>query len=532
MFKKLEVQIDEIKSLNEALKLETEIDVLEGVKDAHFNEQTKVLSVEFDDNLISQDKIFEKIKELGFKIQRIFSLKPSLQEYVYYVKGMHCASCEILIEQELLKIKNIKSVDASTNKGLVRVLYQGEKPKIQMLNEIFKSYGYTFFEKPIKIEKNNSFKNIILPALFVITLFFILSNTPLFNFVNISSTSSLPTFFLLGLFAGFSTCGALVGGLLLSFAKQWHEIYSKESTFFQRFTPYLLFNAARLFSLSLLGGIGGLIGAKVQFSLGFYATLVVFISLLMAILGLQMLGIRYFQRFNLELPPLFFKKFYREKELKGKWTPLLLGASTSFVPCGFTLTAQMIAFLSGSFWQGAAIMFFFTLGTTVNLLIVGFSSVKFLEKTHLADRFLKIAGALVLFFAFYNINSQLNVLGLPSLSDIKPSSLFQLISKEKLFSEKDLPPLVNGKQTIRMKVSRVGFEPNYFRVRAGIPVKWEIENVGASGCTNAIVARDFFSDEIRLSPGTITVKEFTPQKRGKYKFSCWMGMIFGTIEVI
>jgi len=37
---------------------------------------------------------------------------------------------------------------------------------------------------------------------------------------------------------------------------------------------------------------------------------------------------------------------------------------------------------------------------------------------------------------------------------------------------------------------------------------------------------------IPLSPGKISVKEFTPQKVGRYKFSCWMGMVSGTIKVI
>jgi len=65
-------------------------------------------------------------------------------------------------------------------------------------------------------------------------------------------------------------------------------------------------------------------------------------------------------------------------------------------------------------------MLFFAIGTLPVLLVIGFSSVKFTKKPHTANRFLKIAGVLVLFFAVFNINSQLNVLGWKSLSDIKP----------------------------------------------------------------------------------------------------------------
>jgi sulfite exporter TauE/SafE/copper chaperone CopZ/plastocyanin len=532
MMKKLEIQILGIESFNDKLKLETEIDVLEGVKDSRANERTGTLVVEFDDNLISKEEIFEKIKELGYKIKEISLPKASLEEFVYYVKGMHCASCELLIERELLKIKNIRSVEASVSKGTVRIVYQGERPKIQRLNSIFKKYGYTFFEKPINLEKTNYFTNVLLPAVLVIFLFFALKNSPLASLVNVTSSSSLPTFFFFGLFAGFSTCAALVGGLLLSLAKQWGQIYAREEKFLTKLQPYLLFNLGRILSFALLGGIIGLVGAKIKFSLGFTAILILLVSLLMVALGLQMLGVKYFQKFQITLPRFITRKIADEKNFQGKFMPILLGAFTFFLPCGFTLTAQSLALISGSFWQGAAIMFFFALGTAVGLLAIGFSSVKFLEKPHLSEKFLKVAGTLVLFFAFYNFNAQLNVLGLPSLSDLKLDSFAQAISQKNSFNDKDLPPIVNGKQIIKMKASRYGYEPNYFKVRVGIPVRWEIEDVGTSGCTNAIVAKGLFPDEIPLTPGKVSVKEFTPTRPGKYKFSCWMGMVSGIIEVV
>jgi len=252
----------------------------------------------------------------------------------------------------------------------------------------------------------------------------------------------------------------------------------------------------------------------------------------MVALGLQMLGVKYFQKFQITLPRFITRKIADEKNFQGKFMPILFGAFTFFLPCGFTLTAQSLALISGSFWQGAAIMFFFALGTAVGLLAIGFSSVKFLEKPHLSEKFLKVAGTLVLFFAFYNFNAQLNVLGLPSLSDLKLDSFAQTIYQKNSFNDKDLPPIVNGKQIIKMKASRYGYEPNYFKVRVGIPVRWEIEDVGTSGCTNAIVAKGLFPDEIPLTPGKVSVKEFTPTRPGKYKFSCWMGMVSGIIEVV
>jgi len=533
MFKKLKIQIIGIQSINDKVRIETEIDVLEGIKNIEVNEKTGGTEIEFDNELIPQEIILEKIKELGYKIKEGSSPIPAPQEHLYYVSGMHCASCEVLIEKKLLEIKNIKSVEASVNNGTVRIVYEGRKPEIKKINQIFKKEGYLFFEEQIKKDTGNRLLTIIGSAFLVIVLFFLLKNSRFAGLVNVSSNSSLPTFFFLGLIAGISSCAALVGGLLLSMAKQWSEIYGKSnSTSLEKFHPYLLFNFGRLLSYGVLGGVIGAIGAKIRFSLGFTALLITLVSFLMIFLGLQMLGVRYFRRFQITMPKFITRKITDETKFQGKLMPFLMGALTFFLPCGFTLTSQSLALISGSFWQGAGIMFFFALGTAPGLLAIGLSSVKFLEKPHLSDKFLKVAGILVSFFALYNINAQLNLLGLPSLSDIKFNYASQVNSQKNSLDEKDLPPIINGKQVIKMKASSYGYEPNYFKVRAGVPVRWEIKDVGTSGCTNAIISKGLFPDEIPLTPGQTSVKEFTPTKAGKYKFSCWMGMVSGIIEVV
>jgi len=113
-------------------------------------------------------------------------------------------------------------------------------------------------------------------------------------------------------------------------------------------------------------------------------------------------------------------------------------------------------------------------------------------------------------------------LGLKSLSDIS----FNYPKPQEKYITFD------NKQIIKMKAYIYNYDPNYFKVKDGIPVRWEIEDEGASGCTCALIAKGLFSDEILINPGEIVVKEFTPIKPGKYKFSCWMGMVSGIIEVV
>ena len=532
MLRKIEFQINNIQSQNDKILIETEIDVLEGVKDVDVNEKSGVVLIEFDDSKISRSKVLKTIQELGFRVlEETKEESLAAGEHTYFVKGMHCASCELLIEKKLSALKEIKSVEASADKGRVFVVYKGGRPSTDRLNKFFRKENYLFFDQPVGTagEKEESdFFTIAGTALFVIIGFFIIKNSGLAGLINVNSTSSLPMFFLLGLLAGVSSCAALVGGLILSMSKQWNDLYPGENSKSKKIQPHLMFNIGRIVSYAFLGGIIGAIGSKFQISLTFTSVLIVVVSVMMFFLALQMLGVKAFRKFQFTVPKFITRRIADETKFQGKYMPFLMGALTFFLPCGFTITAQGLALISGNPIQGALIMLFFALGTTPVLLTIGLSSVKFSQKPHLANKFLKVAGVLVLFFALYNINAQLNVLGFSSLSDIKLNSNQQTTNDNK----EGLPPIVNGKQVIKMEASASGYKPNYFKVKAGIPVKWEINDVGTSGCTNAVISQGLFQGAINLSRGQTSIKEFTPTKIGKYKFSCWMGMISGTIEVV
>ncbi len=459
------------------------------------------------------------------------------KEHIYYVEGMHCASCEILIEKRLLEIKNIESVEASTAKGAVLIEYEDGRPTLEKLNGIFKKEGYIFSDQ--SGETINGFK----PKEFFITLgigsliiisFIGLNKLGLSGLINVSSKSSLPMFFVFGLLAGISSCAALVGGLILSMSKQWGELYSDADSTWKKIQPHLIFNAGRLISYGVLGTALGAVGSKLNFSLKFGPILVIAVSIMMIFLAFQMFGFKKFRKFQFTMPKFITRFIADESNFKGRYMPLLMGAFTFFLPCGFTITAQGLALISGSAVQGGLIMFLFALGTLPMLLTIGLSSVKFSQKPHLSEKFLKVAGILVLFFAFYNINFQLNILGVSSLSDLDINSgrLSSGTKNNSAQSEEGLPPIVNGKQILKMDASSRGYSPSYLKVKVGIPVRWEITDKGTSGCTNAIISKNLFEGEISLTPGQTSIKEFTPKKPGKYKFSCWMGMVSGIIEVV
>lgn len=459
-----------------------------------------------------------------------------MKEYIYYVKGMHCASCEILIEKKLLTaVADIKSVESSFNKGEVVIECQNKKPSIEALNKIFKDNHYIFSDcqtSEINEAREADIWEVIIIAGAFIVGFVILNKLGFVSLINLDSKSSLFAVFTFGILAGLSTCAALVGGIVLSMSKQWSELYDAGNTsFLTRIQPHLLFNAGRIISYGLFGVILGILGNKLQFSLKTGPIVIIVVSIIMILLALQMLGLKAFRKFQFSMPKLVTRYVARESNFKGRYMPFLLGAATVLLPCGFTLTAQGLALISGSAIKGGLIMLFFALGTAPMLLAIGVSSTQIAAKKHLSAKFLKVACVLVLFFAFFNINSQLNVLGISNFNEILTALVRTQNNNNSNDENNGFPPIVSGEQLIKMDASASGYNPNYFKVQVGVPVKWEVTDAGTSGCTNAIISKGLFSDAISLTPGQTSIKEFTPIKVGKYKFSCWMGMISGVIEV-
>lgn len=456
----------------------------------------------------------------------------SLLEVTYYVQGMHCASCELIVERRLLELKEVLAVDASLNRREVRIKCVGGTPSVQDLNRLFKEEGYTLSEHPLPERASDSLSiqkilGVGGVALLLLAALYTVNRMGLSGLTVVDSSSSLPLFFVFGLLAGLSSCAALVGGIVLSMTKQWSGLYSNNESFWVRLQPNLLFNLGRLVSYSVFGAALGMIGGVFRVSEAFSSALVVLVSIAMIILALQMLGVRTPARFQPTMPRSMLRYVADESNFKGRFLPFLMGAFTFFLPCGFTLTTQGLAVASGTPIQGALVMFFFALGTSPSLLTIGIASMELSKKPHLSQLLSRVAGILVLFFAFSNINAQFNALGLTSLSDLYARAVTGSPA-----AGEGLAPIVGGKQLLTMDALAYGYEPAYFKVRSGVPVRWEIADRGFSGCTNAIVSRGLFEGQVDLLSGGTTIKEFTPENPGAYKFSCWMGMASGVIEVI
>jgi cation transport ATPase len=230
-----------------------------------------------------------------------------IKEHIYHVTGTHCASCELIIERRLLKLDSIKSIEASTTKEEITIEYAGERPTTKKLTELFKKEGYVFSEisptsnasskKQLINFKPKEFFIILSIGLLIILAFIGLNETGLSALINVSATSSLPTFFVFGLIAGISSCAALVGGIILSMSQQWNQLYKTDDSTWKKIQPHLIFNAGRLIAYGFFGALLGALGNQLNFSLKLGPIFVIVVSIMMILLALQMIGIRALKKF-------------------------------------------------------------------------------------------------------------------------------------------------------------------------------------------------------------------------------------------
>lgn len=455
------------------------------------------------------------------------------KEAKLYVNGMHCASCEILIEKKLLSFDHIKSVDASIKDGTVNITYDTNNGlKLSALQKAIAEFDYTLSKKKkkhkntplissqgdeihINPDKAKKWAKTILVAALIIATLFIIEKAQIGKYISIDKNTSLPAFFMLGIAAGVSSCAALIGGLLLSMTKKWNEQYIDKSPA-QKRKPHILFHSGRILAFTFFGGILGAIGERISLdSPIIFSILILIVSLVMGILALQMLDIRWAEKLRFTAPKSITRKI-TQNDTDNRFGPFILGAGTFLLPCGFTLLAQSAALASGSWISGALILLLFSLGTFPTLAIISSAGVMFNKKPHLTAAFNRVAGLLIILFVLYNINGQLNVLGLKSISDIIPTKT----------NKESVEQIAFDGEFQEMHITAAGFDyipTSETTLKAGAPTRLIVESQDVQGCAAFMAARGLFNGYVELKNGE-NIVEFVP-KKGTYKLTCTMGMV-------
>lgn len=433
-----------------------------------------------------------------------------------HVQGMTCVSCEVIITDELTQVEGVNKVSVCHKKQIAKVHYHHDNVDPQALLTIIENLGYQASFEPITKKKEKASLSQWLYALLIVLGFYIVYRylrwIGVFDWINIDPTNvTYGASFLIGLVASLSSCLAVVGAVVISFGAKYK---SKGGYFESNVKPHLLFHVGRLATFFVLGGILGLIGSWFSINTTFMGWFTLVIALVLVWLGLNILGfVPSLSSVGVRMPRKATAVWNRLKNSEHHMAPVLLGAFTFFLPCGFTQSMQLFAISSGNFWIGAMTMLFFGLGTAPVLLGVGVASSGF--KNAKAIAFKKAMGFVVIVFALYTASAGFAMAGI----DV---SFFDKTIEEQTVVQ-------GGVQTVVMNVDRYGYNPNTIRVKSGIPVRWVINAQELNGCSGEIIM-PAINLRKQLVQGE-NIVEFTPTGQGTIPFSCWMGMIRGKFIV-
>lgn len=448
----------------------------------------------------------------------------SHEKLTLHIAGMHCRSCEILIEQNISKVSGVESVHSNFKHGTAEVYFRGKRPNAVDLETAVRNAGYrlgvgkkaSFFSRNFR-----DYYELMVAAALLAILYFVLSLSGLlsldFQFGN------SPSFFivlLIGLTAGVSTCMALIGGLVLGISARHAEVHP-DATRMQKFRPHLFFNLGRIISYALLGGLIGLLGSAFTLSSLFLGILIFIAGIVMLFLGLKLIEIfPVLDTKTFALPTSISRFLGLSREIKeySHKGAFITGALTFFLPCGFTQAMQIYAVSTGSFVQGSLIMLLFAIGTMPGLLSLG--GLTSTVRGAFASQFFKVVGLAVIVFGVINISNGYNLAGytLPSVASD--------VAKE----QAPTVPVENGKQIVRMSQLAYEYQPNQFTVKKGVPVKWIITSENQYTCA-AYITMPQLGISQALKEGE-NIIEFTPTRTGKLKFTCSMGMYSGVFTVV
>ena len=329
----------------------------------------------------------------------------SIKTHTLYITGTHCSACKHLVEEKLAEEQDLTNVTVSLKEETV-TFETSKSDDVAVLStyltSLLSEYGYGVHgEKQIGGTKKNEWLTAVLGVAVVVFGFVLLERMGLTSLIG-TGEGTLVTAFLVGLVASVSTCLAVVGGLVLSVS----ATYAQKGNGWR---PQVHFHLGRLVGFFILGGMLGALGEVIQ--IGFIGSTVlgVIASLVMLVLGIHLLDIT--KKVSMFTLPKGVSNFFANAAHRtGALAPVLLGAVTFFLPCGFTQSMQIVSLSSGSAVTGALTMLIFALGTLPVLALLSFGSLD-LAKSQYKGVFFKTAGILVILFALFNMHNAFVVFG-------------------------------------------------------------------------------------------------------------------------
>jgi uncharacterized protein len=441
----------------------------------------------------------------------------------YKIKGMSCNSCEVLIERALKR--KVNSISASFTKEEAVIDFDEDKiSEEEIIKEIEKlGYNVNFKDKKTSKYSSSDKTGVIFLIASAVLLIFLISylflgpiKIPEISLPQGGDNFGLGLLFIIGILTGFH-CVSMCGGFVVSYtaknAMNCHNGYKQ----------HLMYGGAKLISYTIIGGIFGLIGGIFTFSILLRGGIAIFAGIFMIFYALNMFGIKFFRKFQLN--PKFLKKFTINASANAKGPfkgPIITGLLNGlFIACGPLQAMYLYAAGTGSFVNGATALVVFGLGTLP--VMIGFWTFTSAISHKITRKILKISAVIVLILGLIMLNRGLSLIG----SQYSFSAIPSLVGN--LTFSGTPAAITGGVQEVNMDILASGYSPDSFIVKKGVPVKWNVNVKELTGCNQELVLNKYDIDK-NLKLG-LNVIEFTPDKEGTITFTCGMGMLRGRFIV-
>lgn len=501
------------------------------------------------------------------------------------IGGMTCVNCQEKIKRKLSNTAGIRKADISYSTGIADITYDTDIIGIKDIIAVIERLDYKVLPEDKK--PRTDLGRMIGLLVIIIALYLLLQQFGILNLLvpgQLADTSmGYGMLFVAGLLTSVH-CIAMCGGINLSqcISQPGGTGGGRESSgVMTSLLPGFLYNFGRVISYTVIGFLLGLMGMVMGGGSGtgistlFQGILKLIAGVLMVIMGLNMLGIfPWLRRFSPRMPGFLSAKIGKKRAAGGR--PLMVGLLNGLMPCGPLQSMQIVALASGNPFAGALSMFFFSLGTVP--LMLGLGSLTAALGRRFSQAVMRTGAVLV------------TVLGLAMMSQggslsgvLFPDRLLALIlafcvigvaasipfSRKQyrtacvaaavvivvgagaawgnitaaigisgaseaagLNGDNEFPgnvEIIDGVQVVNSTL-----EPGRYpsiTVQEGIPVKWVIDAPSGSinGCNYRMLLRKY-DIEHEFHEGE-NIIEFTPEEVAAVDYTCWMGMIHGTIFV-
>ena len=337
---------------------------------------------------------------------------------------------------------------------------------------------------------------LLLAVLAMLTaLFALVSLSPLRGFLSrfpiAKAGMGLGALFMVGLLTSLH-CVAMCGGINLAQSAASAQVGRRVSA------SNIQYNLGRLVSYTIVGGVVGAVGSVFKLSNAAQATIQLVAAIFMVLMALNLLDIGGLHSVVPTLP------IGLRTKLMGKdsHASLYIGLLNGLMPCG-----------PRSVIMGALSMFCFCLGTVP--LMLGFGLVSGRLNKQFARPMRVASGVLVLLMGMTMLSNGLSLAGIRLRLSGSTAS--------------DAAVADANIQIVESELDWRGYPD--ITVKVGVPVRWNIhaEAEKITGCNNEMVILAL-NMHVPINAGD-NIVEFTVDEPGVIPYTCWMGMLRGTITV-